>query len=123
MPKTSHRTLTTLVEQWMDASHTFHFTMGEVTITPSDFVAITGLRWAEEAIEFNCYMDPFSLPENYIEHMLGVASEDGKLLCTDLKAQWLSRHAVGAEVPDDQRDQYFRAILAHLLSCVFFPTG
>ncbi|KAI5338411.1 hypothetical protein L3X38_017682 [Prunus dulcis] len=37
--------LVALAERWWDTTHTFHFDeVGEMTMTPTDFAAITGLR-------------------------------------------------------------------------------
>ncbi|XP_065853792.1 protein MAINTENANCE OF MERISTEMS-like [Euphorbia lathyris] len=36
--------LRTSCERWVDSTHTFHFSFGEVTISPRDFSLLTGLR-------------------------------------------------------------------------------
>ena len=51
--------LTALVERWGETTHTFHLPMGELTITPSDVVAITGLPWTDRTIHFDTYLDCF----------------------------------------------------------------
>ena len=42
-----------LIERWMDTTHTFHLPFGEMTITPLDFAAITGLSFSGEPVPFS----------------------------------------------------------------------
>ena len=42
-----------LIEQWMGTTHTFHLPFGDITITPLDFTAITGLSFSGEAVPFS----------------------------------------------------------------------
>ena len=51
--------LAALVERWSETTHTFHLPMGELTITPSDVVAIIGLFWSSNTIEFDVFCDRF----------------------------------------------------------------
>lgn len=45
LPKAELGLTTTLVERWSDTTNTFHFPKArEMTITPSDFALLTGLR-------------------------------------------------------------------------------
>lgn len=48
-----HAVLTALAERWWDTSNNFHFPIGEMTVTPLDFMAITGLRVGGEPIPFD----------------------------------------------------------------------
>ncbi|KAI8542629.1 hypothetical protein RHMOL_Rhmol08G0152400 [Rhododendron molle] len=41
--KNDHVVLVALVERWRDTTNTFHLPPGEMTVTPADFAAITGL--------------------------------------------------------------------------------
>jgi Plant mobile domain len=45
--------LTALTERWWDTTNTFHFRFGEMTITPLDFAAITGLRVGGDPIPYD----------------------------------------------------------------------
>lgn len=45
--------LTALAGRWQDTSNTFHFPIGEMTVTPLDFAAITGLRVGGDPITFH----------------------------------------------------------------------
>ena len=49
----SQATMCALVERWMDTMHTFHLPLGEMTITPLDFAAITRLSFYREPIPFS----------------------------------------------------------------------
>lgn len=42
-----------LVERWHDTTNTFHFPVGEMTVTPLDFAAITSLRIGGDPIPFD----------------------------------------------------------------------
>ena len=43
----------TLVERWMDTTHTFHLPFGEMTITPLDFAAIIRLSFSGKPVSFS----------------------------------------------------------------------
>ena len=45
--------LTALAERWWDTTNTFHFQFEEMTVTPLDFAAITGLRVGGEPIPYD----------------------------------------------------------------------
>ncbi|KAI8538348.1 hypothetical protein RHMOL_Rhmol09G0095900 [Rhododendron molle] len=51
--KSDHALLTALAERWWDTSNSFHFPIGEMTMTPTDFAAITGLRVGGDPIPFD----------------------------------------------------------------------
>ena len=36
-----------LMERWMDSTHTFHLPIGELTLDPVAFAAITGVAYAD----------------------------------------------------------------------------
>ncbi len=57
-----------LAERWWDSTNTFHLKFGEMTITPLDFAAITGLRVGGDPIPFDSgwHLDPAA-----IRHYLG----------------------------------------------------
>ena len=42
-----------LIERWMDTTHTFHLPFSEMTVTPFDFAAITGLSFSGEPVPFS----------------------------------------------------------------------
>lgn len=51
--KSDHALLTVLAERWWDTSNTLHIPIGEMTVTPLDFAALTGLRVGGEPIPFD----------------------------------------------------------------------
>ncbi|KAI8568369.1 hypothetical protein RHMOL_Rhmol02G0193100 [Rhododendron molle] len=61
--RNDHAVLVALAERWRDTSNTFHLPLGEMTVTPSDFAAITGLRVGGEPIPFDSgiHADPAAL--------------------------------------------------------------
>ena len=55
--------LKAFAERWWATTNTFHFSFGEMTITPLDFSMLTGLPCGGKAIPFyrNIHQDPASL--------------------------------------------------------------
>ncbi|KAI8550789.1 hypothetical protein RHMOL_Rhmol06G0134500 [Rhododendron molle] len=51
--RNDHAVLVALVERWRDTTNTFHLPPGEITVTPTDFAAITGLRVGRVPIPFD----------------------------------------------------------------------
>ena len=49
----SQAAMCALIERWMDTTHTFHLPFGEMSVTPLDFAAITGLSFYGEPIPFS----------------------------------------------------------------------
>ena len=49
----SQATMCALVERWMDTTHTFHLPFKEMTVTPLDFAAITGLSFFGDPVLFS----------------------------------------------------------------------
>ena len=58
--------LIALAEHWWDTTHTFHMGIGEITITPTDYAAITGLRFDGDPL---VWRDDFS--DHDLETLLG----------------------------------------------------
>ena len=48
-----HYFLFAIIERWMDTMHTFHTRVGELTISPMSFSAITGIAFGGAPISFN----------------------------------------------------------------------
>lgn len=46
-----------LVERWSETTYTFHLSVMEMTIAPSDIVAMTGFRREGQTIHFDVYLD------------------------------------------------------------------
>jgi hypothetical protein len=51
--RSEHAAVTALAERWWDTSNSFHFPIGEMTVTPTDFSALTGLRVGGDPIPFD----------------------------------------------------------------------
>ena len=48
-----HYSLFTLIERWIDTTHTFHTCVGELTISPMSFSAITGIDFGGTPVPFD----------------------------------------------------------------------
>ena len=48
-----HYSLFALIERWMDTTHTFHTRVGELTISPMRFSAITGIAFGGTPVPFD----------------------------------------------------------------------
>lgn len=59
MPNLSHSAVSAMGERWSETTHTFHLPFGEVTITPSDVVAMTGLPWKGDVIHFDAFLTKY----------------------------------------------------------------
>ncbi|KAI8574623.1 hypothetical protein RHMOL_Rhmol01G0368500 [Rhododendron molle] len=61
--RNEHAVLVALTERWRDTTNTFHLPPGEMTVTPTDFAAITGLRVRGDPIPFDSGIqeDPVAL--------------------------------------------------------------
>ncbi|KAI8572764.1 hypothetical protein RHMOL_Rhmol01G0225600 [Rhododendron molle] len=51
-----HQLVRALAKRWWDMTNSFHFTFSEMTVTPLDFSAITGLRVEDDPIPYNAEM-------------------------------------------------------------------
>ena len=62
-----------LMERWMDSTHTFHLPVGELTLDPVSFAAITGVACAGEPVPFDRRLVPMMQDHAaYVERLLGV---------------------------------------------------
>lgn len=64
--------LLALSELWWDTTNTFHFSFGEMTLTPKDFTMITGLSIKRKCLEFYENADS---DEDYLLSLLGMEVE------------------------------------------------
>ncbi|XP_058225789.1 uncharacterized protein LOC131334672 isoform X2 [Rhododendron vialii] len=113
--KNDHAVLTALAERWQDTSNTFHFPVGEMTVTPLDFAAITGLRVGGEPIPFDTgiYRD-----EAALRWFLGrVPDRDGEMVKYEQFREYLKK------IPTTQQEeeQMARAYLLYLFGASLYP--
>ncbi|KAH7864252.1 hypothetical protein Vadar_027471 [Vaccinium darrowii] len=113
--RTDRKLIRALVERWWDTTNTFHFRFGEMTITPLDFAAITGLRVGGEPIPFDSelYLDHATI-EHYLGRRLG--GIDPGVRYTVLVGFW--DHEPGSE---EEARQMARAYLLYLFGASLFP--
>lgn len=82
------------MEHWWDTTNSFPFRFGEMTITPLDFAATTGLRVGGEPITFDSgsYLDRAA-----VRHFLGrEVGDEAMVRCDHLSAIW--DHELGSPV-------------------------
>ena len=71
--RSDHYSLFALIERWMDTTHTFHTRVGELTISPMSFSAITGLAFGGTPVPFDigyCYLSEGARGQ-YVRDLLG----------------------------------------------------
>ena len=68
----------------MDITHSFYLPFGEMTITPLDFTAITGLSFSREVVPFNSEAySSIAMRKKWMKDMFGVITHM-KLCCSSL---------------------------------------
>ena len=113
--RADRRLLRALIERWWDTTNTFHLRFAEMTVTPLDFSAITGLRVGGEPVPFDSglYRDSAA-----VRHFLGREIGDGESMvrCDHLPALWDHEPESPTEVA-----QMARAYLLYLFGVSLFP--
>ena len=113
--RNDHAVLVALAERWRDTTNTFHLPPGEMTVTPTDFAAITGLRVGGEPIPFDTgiHADLAAL-----KWFLGkVPKVDAGMARYDQFKDYL-RPEVATE---EEAEQMARAYLLYLFGASLFP--
>ncbi|KDP46981.1 hypothetical protein JCGZ_02417 [Jatropha curcas] len=64
-----------LMERWNDCTHTFVFDFGEMTLTPVDYAAITGLRFAGPVAPLDARYQTTTLGAQLVRSLLGVTTQ------------------------------------------------
>ncbi|KDP22901.1 hypothetical protein JCGZ_01969 [Jatropha curcas] len=64
-----------LMEQWNDCTHTFVFGFGEMTLTPMDYAAITGLRFTGPVPPLDAQYQTSTLGAQLVRSLLGVTTQ------------------------------------------------
>ncbi|KAJ4805389.1 Serine/threonine protein phosphatase 7 long form isogeny [Rhynchospora pubera] len=124
--------LKAMVEFWRPETHTFHFPVGEMTVTLQDVAFLYGLRstgipvrsntrgpW-EEKIRANLYPH-----ENLGEWHRERSSREGDVVVgNNIKLKWLRQNcgvAPQAGATDEELDRYTRAVALELFGTLMFP--
>ena len=121
----SQAAMCALIEQWMDTTHTFHLPFGELTITPLDFVAITGLSFSGEAVPFSGEACNSAVSRNaWLKDLLGVITSVKSGCSTLLRyTQLVDKVRLGYDSGCVSSEQLARCFLFYLLSAVIFPNA
>ncbi|KDP47003.1 hypothetical protein JCGZ_02439 [Jatropha curcas] len=64
-----------LMERWNDCTHTFIFGFGEMTLTPADYIAITGLRFDGPVAPLDARYQTATLGAQLVRTLLGVTTQ------------------------------------------------
>ncbi|KAI8021904.1 hypothetical protein LOK49_LG03G02975, partial [Camellia lanceoleosa] len=118
-----HALITALVERWHTETHTFHFPIGEATVTLQDVSVLYGLQIDSRAITG---VDLSFATEQWIAlcaELLGVAPTLADLQAGRLRVRWLAEQF--AHLPDHALDelvqQHTRAYILWLIEGVLLP--
>ncbi|KAI8538462.1 hypothetical protein RHMOL_Rhmol09G0105900 [Rhododendron molle] len=113
--RNDHAVLVALAERWRDITNTFHLPPGEMTVTPTEFMAITGLRVGGDPIPFDSgiHTDPVEL-----EWFLGEVPriEGGAARYAQFK-KYLKKKVI----TEWEAEQMARAYLLYLFRASLFP--
>ena len=112
--------LKALAERWWDTTNTFHFSYGELTMTPTDLTLITGLHFDPRALEF--YDDWRVLSS---ECMMGLLGFDPPRDSICVPRSWLRERIAalgGLEGLMMEEDQSARLMILMILGCSFLHT-
>ena len=118
-----HALITALVERWRTETHTFHFPIGEATVTLQDVSVLYGLRIDGRAVTG---VDPSIATEQWIAlcaELLGVAPTPADLQAGRLRVRWLAEHFAHLpdHAPDELVQQHTRAYILWLIGGVLLP--
>lgn len=110
--------VTALVERWRQETHTFHFTVGESTVTLQDVAVLLGLRISGHVVTGNGDLQW----DDLCEELLGVRPDRSVLHGSALKLSWLRSHF--HKPPPDADDltlqRYARAYILGLIGGFLF---
>lgn len=118
-----HHLVTTLVERWRIETRTFHFPVGESTVTLQDVAILFGLPVDGHAVTGK---DPGNKLDDLIAlcvELLGAAPTAEDFIGSSLKLKWISEHF--RHLPHDASDEtvhhYARAYILWLIGGVLVP--
>ncbi|KAL8545210.1 hypothetical protein ACS0TY_005412 [Phlomoides rotata] len=119
--------ITALVERWRPETHTFHFPVGEVTITLQDVAVIWGLSIEGEPVicrEPNRTRGDWQI---YCNQWLGFMPHESEMrtktsiLLSSLSERLQHMPAIDIDTPQEAVDQYARGCALLLLGCLMMP--
>ncbi|KAI8560438.1 hypothetical protein RHMOL_Rhmol04G0255200 [Rhododendron molle] len=110
-----HAVLVALAERSRDTTNTFHLPPGEMTVTPADFTAITGLRVGGEPIPFDSGIQNDQVA---LEWFLGDAPkiEEGMA-----KYEQFTKYLKEKVTTEREAEQMARAYLLYLFGATLYP--
>ncbi|KAI8524802.1 hypothetical protein RHMOL_Rhmol13G0178000 [Rhododendron molle] len=110
-----HAVLVALAERWRDTTNTLHLPPGEMTVTPTDFAAITGLRVGGEPIPFDSSIQDDRVA---LEWFLGDAPkiEEGMA-----KYEQFKKYLRKKVTTEREAEQMARAYLLYLFGASLYP--
>ncbi|XP_058185541.1 protein MAINTENANCE OF MERISTEMS-like [Rhododendron vialii] len=113
--RNDHAVLVVLAERWRDTTNTFHLPIGELTVTPTDFTVITGLRVRGEPIPFDSGIqdDPVAL-KWFLGEVLKI--EEGMAWYRQF-TKYLKKKVT----TEQEAEQMARAYLLYLFGATLYP--
>jgi hypothetical protein len=113
--RNDHAIVVALAERWRDTTNTFHLPPGEMTVTPTDFAAITGLRVGGEPIPLDSGIHSDT---DALAWFLGTAPkvESGMARYDQFKT-YLKKKVT----TEQEAEQMARAYLLYLFGASLFP--
>ncbi|KDP46997.1 hypothetical protein JCGZ_02433 [Jatropha curcas] len=132
-----------LMERWNDCTHSFIFGFGEMTLTPADFTAITGLGFDGDAVPLDSRYQTAALGVELVGTLLGVTTRtrytaQGYVsyeVVYKFWAEWIrTRLAAWRELPVDvrpaapaytreERDQAAQSFIFYIISSQLLCTS
>lgn len=113
-----HALLRALIERWRPETQTFHFRIGEMTITLRDVALLAALRVDGEPVTCTTLRDYTRL----CVQLLGQAPDHIQAGCVKLK--WLRvtfMRDIASDAPQEVVERYTRAYILYLFGSVLFP--
>ncbi|KAL8489494.1 hypothetical protein ACS0TY_025406 [Phlomoides rotata] len=122
-----HHLITALVERWHPETHTFHFPVGEVTVTLQDVAIIWGLYVEGEPVICAEPQHTKRQWREYCDQMLGFHPQEGEMrtttsiLMSALRERMLHMPAIHDQTPQEDVDKYARGCALLLLGTLMMP--
>ncbi|KAI8524807.1 hypothetical protein RHMOL_Rhmol13G0178500 [Rhododendron molle] len=113
--KNDHAVLVALAERWRDTTNTFHLPLEEMTVTPTNFATITGLRVEGEPIPFDSGIQN---DRAALEWFLGDVPkiEEGMV-----RYKQFTRYLKRKVTTEQEEEQMARAYLLYLFGATLYP--